>query len=39
MAHCSRCLIPWGEYNGLYLIEVDRNFAARRVLDLVRPTD
>ncbi|KAL9673796.1 hypothetical protein QQ045_030058 [Rhodiola kirilowii] len=24
MAHCSRCLIPWGEYNGLYLIEVDR---------------
>ncbi|XP_076907222.1 putative methyltransferase PMT16 [Bidens hawaiensis] len=24
MAHCSRCLIPWGEYDGLYLIEVDR---------------
>ncbi|KAK7844027.1 putative methyltransferase pmt16 [Quercus suber] len=24
MAHCSRCLIPWGQYNGLYLIEVDR---------------
>ncbi|CAM8933607.1 unnamed protein product [Rhodiola kirilowii] len=24
MAHCSRCLIPWGEYNGLYLMEVDR---------------
>ncbi|XP_009801988.1 putative methyltransferase PMT15 isoform X1 [Nicotiana tabacum] len=24
MAHCSRCLIPWGEYDGTYLIEVDR---------------
>ncbi|XP_073140621.1 probable methyltransferase PMT15 [Henckelia pumila] len=24
MAHCSRCLIPWGEYDGVYLIEVDR---------------
>ncbi|XVF79981.1 hypothetical protein PTKIN_Ptkin15bG0033800 [Pterospermum kingtungense] len=24
MAHCSRCLIPWGHYDGLYLIEVDR---------------
>lgn len=24
MAHCSRCLIPWGRYDGLYLIEVDR---------------
>ncbi|XVF33400.1 hypothetical protein REPUB_Repub17cG0165400 [Reevesia pubescens] len=24
MAHCSRCLIPWGNYDGLYLIEVDR---------------
>ncbi|KAK4476555.1 hypothetical protein RD792_015711 [Penstemon davidsonii] len=24
IAHCSRCLIPWGKYDGLYLIEVDR---------------
>ncbi|TXG62794.1 hypothetical protein EZV62_009788 [Acer yangbiense] len=24
MAHCSRCLIPWGKYDGQYLIEVDR---------------
>uniref|UniRef100_A0ACD5TN86 Uncharacterized protein n=1 Tax=Avena sativa TaxID=4498 RepID=A0ACD5TN86_AVESA len=24
MAHCSRCLIPWGGYDGLYLAEVDR---------------
>ncbi|KAL3737731.1 hypothetical protein ACJRO7_019288 [Eucalyptus globulus] len=24
MAHCSRCLIPWSQYNGLYLIEIDR---------------
>lgn len=24
MAHCSRCLIPWTQYDGLYLIEVDR---------------
>ncbi|KAH9289260.1 hypothetical protein KI387_033377 [Taxus chinensis] len=24
MAHCSRCLIPWTDYDGLYLIEVDR---------------
>ncbi|XP_047337732.1 probable methyltransferase PMT15 [Impatiens glandulifera] len=24
MAHCSRCLIPWGKNEGLYLIEVDR---------------
>ncbi|XP_042481333.1 probable methyltransferase PMT18 [Macadamia integrifolia] len=24
MAHCSRCLIPWHKYDGLYLIEVDR---------------
>ncbi|CAI9770238.1 unnamed protein product [Fraxinus pennsylvanica] len=24
MAHCSRCLIPWGQYDGLYLTEVDR---------------
>ncbi|XP_061340131.1 probable methyltransferase PMT15 isoform X2 [Gastrolobium bilobum] len=24
MAHCSRCLIPWGQYDGIYLTEVDR---------------
>ncbi|XVE77064.1 hypothetical protein DITRI_Ditri13aG0031700 [Diplodiscus trichospermus] len=24
MAHCSRCLVPWGQHDGLYLIEVDR---------------
>ncbi|XP_020586136.1 probable methyltransferase PMT16 [Phalaenopsis equestris] len=24
MAHCSRCLIPWHQYDGLYLIEIDR---------------
>ncbi|PIA49595.1 hypothetical protein AQUCO_01300406v1 [Aquilegia coerulea] len=24
MAHCSRCLIPWGQYDGQYLTEVDR---------------
>lgn len=24
MAHCSRCLIPWDKYDGIYLIEVDR---------------
>ncbi|KAK8957262.1 putative methyltransferase PMT15 [Platanthera zijinensis] len=24
MAHCSRCLIPWNQYDGLYLIEIDR---------------
>ncbi|XP_065864757.1 probable methyltransferase PMT16 [Euphorbia lathyris] len=24
LAHCSRCLIPWGAYDGQYLIEVDR---------------
>ncbi|CBI34642.3 unnamed protein product, partial [Vitis vinifera] len=24
MAHCSRCLIPWNAYDGLYLLEVDR---------------
>ncbi|XAR70075.1 hypothetical protein NMG60_11026814 [Bertholletia excelsa] len=24
MAHCSRCLIPWPKYDGLYLTEVDR---------------
>ncbi|KAJ7962313.1 S-adenosyl-L-methionine-dependent methyltransferases superfamily protein [Quillaja saponaria] len=24
MAHCSRCLIPWGKYDGIYLTEVDR---------------
>ncbi|KAF5729815.1 methyltransferase PMT18 isoform X3 [Tripterygium wilfordii] len=24
MAHCSRCLIPWHKYDGMYLIEVDR---------------
>ncbi|KAI3869428.1 hypothetical protein MKX03_020982 [Papaver bracteatum] len=24
MAHCSRCLIPWGLFDGQYLIEVDR---------------
>ncbi|KAJ8771474.1 hypothetical protein K2173_026651 [Erythroxylum novogranatense] len=24
MAHCSRCLIPWAESDGQYLIEVDR---------------
>ncbi|XP_061359194.1 probable methyltransferase PMT16 [Gastrolobium bilobum] len=24
MAHCSRCLIPWGQYEGIYLTEVDR---------------
>ncbi|KAJ1426836.1 S-adenosyl-L-methionine-dependent methyltransferase [Sesbania bispinosa] len=24
MAHCSRCLIPWGQSEGIYLAEVDR---------------
>ncbi|KAI3957242.1 hypothetical protein MKW98_012117 [Papaver atlanticum] len=24
MAHCSRCLIPWGKNDGQYLLEVDR---------------
>ncbi|XP_074588006.1 putative methyltransferase PMT2 [Curcuma longa] len=24
MAHCSRCLIPWGANDGIYLKEVDR---------------
>lgn len=24
MAHCSRCLIPWGQNDGIYLAEVDR---------------
>ncbi|RRT74993.1 hypothetical protein B296_00021538 [Ensete ventricosum] len=24
MAHCSRCLIPWHAFDGLYLTEVDR---------------
>ncbi|KAJ4746035.1 S-adenosyl-L-methionine-dependent methyltransferases superfamily protein [Rhynchospora pubera] len=24
MAHCSRCLIPWGANNGMYMMEVDR---------------
>ncbi|KAJ7564116.1 hypothetical protein O6H91_02G003000 [Diphasiastrum complanatum] len=24
MAHCSRCLIPWKDYDGIYLLEVDR---------------
>ncbi|PKI35792.1 hypothetical protein CRG98_043827, partial [Punica granatum] len=24
MAHCSRCLIPWDQFDGAYLIEVDR---------------
>ncbi|CAM8981184.1 unnamed protein product [Rhodiola kirilowii] len=24
MAHCSRCLIPWGSNNGMYMMEVDR---------------
>ncbi|KAI6676831.1 hypothetical protein NL676_037627 [Syzygium grande] len=24
MAHCSRCLIPWGSNDGMYLKEVDR---------------
>ncbi|KMS99034.1 hypothetical protein BVRB_3g066400 [Beta vulgaris subsp. vulgaris] len=24
MAHCSRCLIPWDQYDGVYLMEVDR---------------
>ncbi|KZV44503.1 hypothetical protein F511_25761 [Dorcoceras hygrometricum] len=24
MAHCSRCLIPWTEYGGLYLLEMHR---------------
>ncbi|KAF2322224.1 hypothetical protein GH714_008815 [Hevea brasiliensis] len=24
MAHCSRCLVQWTNYDGLYLIEIDR---------------
>ncbi|XP_021892201.1 probable methyltransferase PMT15 isoform X2 [Carica papaya] len=24
MAHCSRCLIPWNSFDGIYLMEVDR---------------
>ncbi|CAH9144038.1 unnamed protein product [Cuscuta epithymum] len=24
MAHCSRCLIPWGANGGIYMMEIDR---------------
>ncbi|KAL2348817.1 hypothetical protein Fmac_002817 [Flemingia macrophylla] len=24
MAHCSRCLIPWTEFGGIYLMEINR---------------
>lgn len=24
MAHCSRCLVPWTAYDGLFLLEIDR---------------
>ncbi|GFY92916.1 S-adenosyl-L-methionine-dependent methyltransferases superfamily protein [Actinidia rufa] len=24
MAHCSRCLVPWTGYDGLFLMEIDR---------------
>ncbi|GAV69655.1 Methyltransf_29 domain-containing protein [Cephalotus follicularis] len=24
MVHCSRCLVPWTSYDGLYLMEIDR---------------
>ncbi|KNA06928.1 hypothetical protein SOVF_176560 isoform A [Spinacia oleracea] len=24
LAHCSRCLVQWADYDGLYLLEVDR---------------
>ncbi|KAI8537671.1 hypothetical protein RHMOL_Rhmol09G0042100 [Rhododendron molle] len=24
MAHCSRCLVPWTAYDGLFLMEIDR---------------
>lgn len=24
LAHCSRCLIPWDQHDGVYLMEVDR---------------
>nr|XP_043627376.1 probable methyltransferase PMT19 [Erigeron canadensis] len=24
LAHCSRCLVPWTDHDGLYLIEIDR---------------
>ncbi|KAH7573395.1 hypothetical protein JRO89_XS03G0139600 [Xanthoceras sorbifolium] len=24
MIHCSRCLVPWTRYDGLYLMEIDR---------------
>ncbi|KAK0608111.1 hypothetical protein LWI29_025652 [Acer saccharum] len=24
MVHCSRCLVPWTHYDGLYLMEIDR---------------
>ncbi|XAR69184.1 Sterol 24-C-methyltransferase [Bertholletia excelsa] len=24
LAHCSRCLIPWTEFGGVYLLEIDR---------------
>ncbi|KAK2662705.1 hypothetical protein Ddye_001279 [Dipteronia dyeriana] len=24
MAHCSRCLIPWAEFGGIYLLEIHR---------------
>eukprot|EP01018_Ginkgo_biloba_P003200 Gb_21032 [translate_table: standard] len=24
MVHCSRCLIPWTEFGGVYLLEIDR---------------
>uniref|UniRef100_A0A1D1ZKE9 Methyltransferase n=2 Tax=Anthurium amnicola TaxID=1678845 RepID=A0A1D1ZKE9_9ARAE len=24
MAHCARCLVPWTDHDGLYLLEIDR---------------
>ncbi|KAJ7979070.1 S-adenosyl-L-methionine-dependent methyltransferases superfamily protein [Quillaja saponaria] len=24
MVHCSRCLVPWTAYDGIYLLEIDR---------------
>lgn len=24
MAHCSHCLIPWTDYDGMYMMEIDR---------------
>ncbi|OVA19195.1 putative S-adenosyl-L-methionine-dependent methyltransferase [Macleaya cordata] len=24
MAHCARCLVPWTNYDGMYLMEIDR---------------